>query len=127
MISAIVAVDENWGIGFNGQLLEHIPEDMKFFKKITTGNVVIMGRKTWESLPIKPLPDRLNLVVTSKGRGVDCMTALLIWRRQKCAPQWQEMTEKITGSLLAEVKSMSNYFPCATEYMSPRFIKPMRT
>ena len=77
MISAIVAVDENWGIGFNGQLLEHIPEDMKFFKKITTGNVVIMGRKTWESLPIKPLPDRLNLVVTSKGRGVDCMTAFI--------------------------------------------------
>ena len=77
MISAIVAVDENWGIGFNGQLLEHIPEDMKFFKKITTGNVVIMGRKTWDSLPIKPLPDRLNLVVTSKGRGVDCMTAFI--------------------------------------------------
>ena len=77
MISAIVAVDENWGIGFNGQLLEHIPEDMKFFKKITTGNVVIMGRKTWDSLPIKPLPDRLNLVITSQGRNVDCMTCFI--------------------------------------------------
>jgi dihydrofolate reductase len=64
MISAIVAVDNNWGIGYNGNLLEHIPDDMKFFKKLTTGNVVIMGRKTWDSLPVKPLPDRLNLVIT---------------------------------------------------------------
>ena len=67
MISAIVAVDENWGIGFNGQLLEHIPEDMKFFKKITTSNVVIMGRKTWDSLPKKPLPDRTNIIISNRG------------------------------------------------------------
>ena len=54
MISAIVAVDNNWGIGFNGDLLEHIPEDLKYFKKLTENNVVIMGRKTWDSLPKKP-------------------------------------------------------------------------
>jgi dihydrofolate reductase len=51
MISAIVAVDENWGIGFNGELLEKIPEDMKHFKELTARNIVVMGRKTWESLP----------------------------------------------------------------------------
>ena len=77
MISAIVAVDNNWGIGYNGNLLEHIPDDMKFFKKLTTGNVVIMGRKTWDSLPVKPLPDRLNLVITRQGRDVDCMTCFI--------------------------------------------------
>ena len=65
MISAIVAVDNNWGIGFNGDLLEHIPEDLKYFKAITTNNTVMMGRKTWESLPKKPLPNRTNIVITS--------------------------------------------------------------
>ena len=69
MISAIVAVDDNWGIGFNGELLEHIPEDMKFFKEITTNHIVVMGRKTWDSLPKKPLKDRLNIVISRQPRG----------------------------------------------------------
>lgn len=64
MISAIVAVDNNWGIGFNGDLLEHIPEDLKYFKTITDGNWVVMGRKTWDSLPKKPLPNRTNIVIS---------------------------------------------------------------
>lgn len=67
MISAIVCVDENWGIGCNGDLLVHIPEDMKFFKETTMNSVVVMGRKTFDSLPNKPLPDRINCVVTSKA------------------------------------------------------------
>lgn len=64
MISAIVAVDNNWGIGANGDLLTHIPDDLKFFKEITMGHVVVMGRKTWDSLPTKPLPNRFNVIVT---------------------------------------------------------------
>ena len=66
MISAIVAVDKDWGIGYQGQLLEHLPPDMKYFKELTMGNIVIMGRKTWDSLPVKPLPSRTNVVITSK-------------------------------------------------------------
>ena len=77
MISAIVAVDNNWGIGYNGDLLEHIPEDLKRFKQLTTGNVVVMGRKTWDSLPKKPLPDRLNLVISRQDRTIDFMTAFI--------------------------------------------------
>lgn len=69
MISAIVAVDNNWGIGYNGDLLEHIPEDLKYFKELTTGHVVVMGRKTWDSLPVKPLKNRLNIVISSQPRG----------------------------------------------------------
>ena len=65
MISAIVAVDSNWGIGYNGQLLEHISDDLKRFKELTSNNTVVMGRKTWESLPNKPLPNRFNIVLTS--------------------------------------------------------------
>ena len=72
MISAIVAVDNNWGIGFNGDLLEHIPEDLKYFKELTSGNIVIMGRKTWDSLPKKPLPNRLNFVITSQTQNNGC-------------------------------------------------------
>ena len=64
MISAIVAVDKDWGIGFEGQLLERLPPDMKYFKSLTSGNVVIMGRKTWESLPTKPLLDRSNIILS---------------------------------------------------------------
>lgn len=64
MISAIVASDINFGIGFNNQLLESIPEDLKHFKDITTDKVVIMGRKTWDSLPKKPLPNRYNIIIT---------------------------------------------------------------
>ena len=77
MISAIVAVDNNWGIGFNGDLLEHIPEDLKYFKELTSGCVVVMGRKTWDSLPKKPLPNRLNIVITSQERHFGEMTAFI--------------------------------------------------
>ena len=77
MISAIVAVDENWGIGFNGDLLEKIPEDMKWFHLLTHERTVLMGRKTWDSLPKKPLPDRLNLVITRGERKFDNMTIFI--------------------------------------------------
>lgn len=66
MIAAIVAVDSNFGIGFNGELLERIPDDLKRFKQLTDDSTVIMGRKTWESLPKKPLPNRFNIIVTSQ-------------------------------------------------------------
>ena len=77
MISAIVAVDENWGIGSNGDLLDHIPEDLKRFKQLTTNNIVVMGRKTWDSLPNKPLPNRMNFVITRQDRHYDSMTAFI--------------------------------------------------
>lgn len=61
----IVAVDQNWGIGYKGNLLLRIPEDMRFFKEKTLNHVVIMGRGTYESLPgPKPLPDRVNIVLS---------------------------------------------------------------
>lgn len=77
MISAIVAVDKDWGIGYQDQLLEHLPPDMKYFKELTTNHVVIMGRRTWDSLPNKPLKDRLNLVITSGERQYGEMTCFI--------------------------------------------------
>lgn len=64
MIAAIVAVNNDWGIGYNNKLLEHIPNDLKRFKELTTGNLVVMGSKTWRSLPVKPLPNRYNYIIT---------------------------------------------------------------
>jgi len=64
MISIIVAVSDDWGIGKDNELLWNISEDLKRFKRLTLGNTVIMGKKTWESLPRKPLPGRKNIVLT---------------------------------------------------------------
>jgi dihydrofolate reductase len=65
-LSAIVAVDRNYGIGRNNQLLCHLPADMKHFKETTSGHTVIMGRKTWDSLKIQPLPNRRNIIITNQ-------------------------------------------------------------
>ena len=65
MIAAIVAVDNNWGIGYGGELLEQIPEDIKYFRDLTMDNIVIMGRKTWDSLP-GVLHGRDNIIISSK-------------------------------------------------------------
>lgn len=65
-ISMVVAVGKNRVIGKDNQLLWRIPDDMKRFKTLTSRHPVIMGRKTWESLPktFRPLPDRTNIVVS---------------------------------------------------------------
>lgn len=64
MISIIVAIAENGAIGLNNQLIYHISADMKRFKALTTGNTVIMGRKTFLSLPKGALPNRRNIVLS---------------------------------------------------------------
>lgn len=63
-LSMIAAVGENLELGYKNQLLCHLPIDLKHFKEITSGHTVIMGDRTWESLPKKPLPNRRNIVVT---------------------------------------------------------------
>lgn len=77
-MKAIVAVSREWGIGRDNSLLFSIPEDMKQFKEITTGHIVVMGRKTLESLPEgKPLKNRINIVLT-KNIEFDCRGALIV-------------------------------------------------
>lgn len=67
MISLVVARDRNGAIGRDGDIPWHIPEDLKFFQRETMGGAVIMGRRTWDSLPdfARPLKNRLNIVVSS--------------------------------------------------------------
>lgn len=71
MIKIIVAVDKNGAIGRDNELLYHIKDDLKNFKNLTSGNVVVMGRNTWESLPIKPLPNRENIVLTTSKKELN--------------------------------------------------------
>ncbi len=69
MISIIVAIAENYAIGKKGDLLCHMPADLKHFKEITTGSTVLMGERTFLSLPKHPLPNRRNIVLTDvKGK-----------------------------------------------------------
>lgn len=63
MLTLIAAASENNALGFKGNLLWHLPLDFKHFKTLTTGHCIIMGRKTWETLP-KPLPNRKHIVIT---------------------------------------------------------------
>ena len=63
-VSIIAAVGKNYELGKNNELIWHFKEDMKFFKETTMGSTVIMGRKTFESLP-KALPNRVNILITS--------------------------------------------------------------
>ena len=70
-ISIIVAVDRNMAIGFQNKLLFWLPNDLKRFKSLTMGNTIIMGRKTFESLPKGALPNRRNIVLSSNP-NVEC-------------------------------------------------------
>ena len=64
-MKAIVCADQNWGIGNQGHLLVNIPSDMKFFRDTTIGNVVVMGRRTFDDLPGgRPLEGRVNIVLS---------------------------------------------------------------
>ncbi|MFQ5457152.1 MAG: dihydrofolate reductase [Myxococcota bacterium] len=69
----IVAMSPEGVIGLGGRIPWHYPADLKRFKRITTGATVIMGRRTWESIGSRPLPDRRNIVITRRDLpGVEC-------------------------------------------------------
>lgn len=63
-LGMIAAVGNRFEIGYKNQLLVHLPADLKHFKEITAGHTVVMGDRTWESLPKRPLPNRRNIVLT---------------------------------------------------------------
>jgi len=76
-ISIIVAIADNYAIGKDNQLLWHLSEDLKRFKRITLGHTVIMGRKTYLSIPKRPLAGRKNVVLTKSPQDIhdDCFIA----------------------------------------------------
>lgn len=79
MLSIIVAINKNRGIGFENKLLYWLPNDLKRFKALTTGHTIIMGRKTFESLPKGALPNRRNIVLSRTCHefpGAECFHSL---------------------------------------------------
>lgn len=70
-LSIIVAFADQQAIGYEGGMPWQLPEDLKHFRQVTLGQPVIMGRRTWESLPKKPLPGRLNIVVSGSMKATD--------------------------------------------------------
>ncbi|MBN2611757.1 MAG: dihydrofolate reductase [Bacteroidales bacterium] len=89
-ISIIVAISENFAIGKDNRLLWHIPDDLKRVKTLTSGNVIVMGRNTYFSLPKRPLPDRINLVISDNknDRFDGCLMAY----------SFEEAMEKMSSS-----------------------------
>ena len=77
MKGILVAVSPEGIIGKNNTIPWHYSADLKRFKLLTTGKTIIMGRKTWESLPVKPLPNRRNIVISrSSIENVDCFRSI---------------------------------------------------
>jgi dihydrofolate reductase len=78
MITIIAALDPNRVIGSDNDLPWHYPEDLKHFKKLTQDHTIVMGRKTFESLPIRPLPKRKNVVISRNfsHKGVEVYDSL---------------------------------------------------
>ena len=81
-ITGIVAISKNFAIGKNGKLPWHYSADLKFFKQTTTGNVVVMGLNTWNSIG-KPLPNRLNIVLSRAAEIENQPNVLLLRSREE--------------------------------------------
>ncbi|MEM7196294.1 MAG: dihydrofolate reductase, partial [Pseudomonadota bacterium] len=77
LVGALVAMNADRIIGLDGTIPWHHSEDLKRFKRLTTGTVIIMGRLTWESIGSKPLPERKNIVISrSQVDSVECYTSV---------------------------------------------------
>ena len=93
-MNLIVNADKNWGIGKNNELLVHIPNDMKMFRQMTTGKVVVMGRKTLESFPNgMPLPKRTNIVLTH-DKDYDAKGAIVVGSKEELLDELEEYKDE---------------------------------
>ncbi len=117
-MNLIVAVDKNWAIGNKGKLLISIPEDMKFFRESTTGNIVVMGKHTLKSFPNGlPLKNRVNIVLTT-DRDFTAKDAVIVHDMEEALAEIKKYdTERvyvIGGSSVYE--QMLSY--CDTAYVT---------
>jgi len=94
-VALIVAIDSERGIGKNNDLMWHLPADMQFFKETTKGQIVIMGRKNYDSIPEKfrPLPGRLNVVLT-RNSDFTAENCLVFHSLEDCFSHFENETER---------------------------------
>lgn len=132
-LSAIVAAGPEGEIGIGGDMIWHISDDLRRFRHITTGHTVIMGRKTWESLPKKPLPERRNIIVTRNpaysAPGAECAGSLaaaiemakgsgetfIIGGGEIYSQAMPSVTRIYLTRILAEAPDADTYFPLPAE------------
>lgn len=117
-MNLIVAVDKNWAIGNKGKLLISIPEDMKFFRETTTGNIVVMGKNTLKSFPNGlPLKNRVNIVLTT-DKNFSAKDAVIVHDMEQALAEIKKYDTKdiyvIGGSSVYE--QMLKY--CDTAYVT---------
>lgn len=95
-ITLIVAMDKNRGIGKDNDLMWHLPADMKFFKETTSGHIVVMGRKNFESIPEKyrPLPNRENVVLT-RNNSFKAEGCSVVYSMEECVNLFSKDEERI--------------------------------
>ena len=81
MIKSIVCVAKDWGIGKANGLLFNLPSDMKFFRETTKHNIVVMGYSTYLSLPKRPLPNRINIILWDQATNLDCLEGCITFNK----------------------------------------------
>ena len=94
-VSLIVAMDSKRGIGKNNDLMWHLPADMNFFKETTKNQIVVMGRKNYDSIPEKyrPLPNRLNVILT-RNKGFKAENCLVFNSLNECLDHFKDEKER---------------------------------
>lgn len=94
-VALIVAMDFDRGIGKNNDLMWHLPADMKFFKETTSGHIVVLGRKNYESIPerFRPLPNRENAVLT-RNQAYKVEGAVIFYSLEDCLEHYSNETER---------------------------------
>lgn len=92
-MKAILSADRNWGIGYQNKLLVSIPSDMRFFREMTEGKVIVMGRKTLESFPNGlPLKKRINIVLTH-DRSYQVKDAVIVHDKEELLEELKKYRE----------------------------------
>lgn len=94
-VALIVAMDFDRGIGKDNDLMWHLPADMKFFKETTTGHIVVLGRKNYESIPerYRPLPNRENAVLT-RNKSYKAEGAIIFYSLEDCLSHYSKESER---------------------------------
>lgn len=94
-VALIVAMDSERGIGKNNDLMWHLPRDMQFFKETTSGQIVVMGRKNYESIPerFRPLPNRENCVLT-RNQGYIADNCNIFFSLEQCLAHYKDETDR---------------------------------
>jgi len=113
MINMIVAIGKNREIGRGNELLAHIPEDLKYFKKTTSGGIVIMGYNTYESLPFGALPKRENIVITRKD--IDIPKAHVVNSIEAAVEKANELKEEQEVFVIGGASIYEQFLPHANK------------